>query len=244
MIPMDTIKLRERNPRTITAKAFAKLCASIQRDPQFMEIRPIVVDEEGVILGGNMRFRACQQLGMTELPDSWVIRASKLTPEQRRRFVLVDNAPEGMAGEWDTDILAADFELEELGDLGFDLADVTGDEKYVTKIAPPVYQVTGAKPSLSEMVDAQKTGELMAAIQAADIPDEARSLLVAAATRHTVFHYGNIAEFYAHADPVVKDLMEKSGLVIIDYEKAIENGFVRLSKTLAELTGKGGASNE
>jgi len=119
MIPMDTIKLRERNPRTITAKAFAKLCASIQRDPQFMEIRPIVVDEKGVILGGNMRFRACQQLGMTELPDSWVIRASKLTPEQRRRFVLVDNAPEGMAGEWDDDILAADFDTDELTDLGF-----------------------------------------------------------------------------------------------------------------------------
>lgn len=123
MIPMGSIKLHDRNPRTITEAAFKRLCESIQRDPQFMEIRPIVVDKKGVIIGGNMRFRACQKLGMTELPDNWVIRATKLTPEQRKRFVLVDNAPDGMAGDWDDDILSADYGINELGELGFDMAD-------------------------------------------------------------------------------------------------------------------------
>ena len=117
--PLASIKPNARNPRTISKDAFAKLCESIKRDPQFMVLRPIVVDGEGIIIGGNMRWRACKQLGMEHLPPGWVRRADDLTPEQRKRFMLVDNAPEGMAGEWDDDILAADFDTDELTDLGF-----------------------------------------------------------------------------------------------------------------------------
>ena len=126
-IKLSTLKINDRNPRTIKVDAFQRLCDSIKRDPQFMELRPIVIDEAGVILGGNQRYRACQQLGMTEVPASWVKTAAGLTPEQRKRFVIVDNAPEGMAGEWDFDILATDWEMPELGELGFEklLAELT-----------------------------------------------------------------------------------------------------------------------
>ena len=133
MIPVASLKPNDRNPRTITPAALKKLSKSIERDPTFMELRPIIVDANGVILGGNQRFAACKVLGMTELPSSWVRTAEGLTDAQRKRFVLVDNAPEGMAGEWDLDALLADWQVPELGDLGFDLADLaaslpTGEE--------------------------------------------------------------------------------------------------------------------
>ena len=123
-ISLDTIKPNDRNPRTITGEAFRRLCESIKRDPAFMALRPIVVDAEGIILGGNMRYRACLHLGMTEVPASWIARAEDLTPEQRKRFVLIDNAPDGMAGEWDWDILAADWEVPELEEIGFDVSEM------------------------------------------------------------------------------------------------------------------------
>ena len=115
------IKPNPDNPRTIKDEAFKKLCESIKRDPEFMVIRPIVVDDNGVILGGNMRYRAIQHLGMKEVPDDWVVKASNLTEEQQRRFIIVDNAPTGMAGDWDIDMLANKWDIPELLELGFDL---------------------------------------------------------------------------------------------------------------------------
>jgi DNA modification methylase len=122
---LDDLHPNKHNPRTIQAAAMARLKTSIQRDPQFMTLRPIVHDQDGMILGGNMRWRACKELGMTEIPDAWAVCAADLTEEQRRRFILVDNAPEGMAGEWDWELLADQWEVAELEGLGFDLAELT-----------------------------------------------------------------------------------------------------------------------
>ena len=127
-IDLTTLRPNPRNPRTITDAAFAKLCESIRRDPEFMALRPIVVDEENLILGGNQRHRACRHLGMTAVPASWVVRASDLTEEQRRRFVIVDNAPEGAAGEWDLEVLQGDWDIPDLAALGVDCSGI-GDEK-------------------------------------------------------------------------------------------------------------------
>ena len=123
--PIADLAAEPRNPRTITEEAFAKLCESIQRDPQFMVLRPIVVDALGTVIGGNMRTRACKHLGMTEVPASWVVRAGDLTPEQIKRFVVIDNAPAGMAGDWDWDMLAADWEIPDLEMLGMDVDLIT-----------------------------------------------------------------------------------------------------------------------
>ena len=146
--PIDSLKLLERNPRRITADAFGRLCDSIRRDPQFMRLRPIVVDDDNNILGGNMRWRACKEIGMTELPEGWVVKASGLTAEQRKRFVLIDNAPEGMAGSWDDDILAADFEIPDLQMVGFPLGELgmfDADEK------PPPSLASGDRQPFRQM---------------------------------------------------------------------------------------------
>jgi len=124
MIKIDGLKENENNPRTIQSEAFRRLCASIARDPEFMMLRPIVVDDSGVILGGNMRYRAIKKLGMSEIPDGWVVKASNLSEEQKKRFILVDNSPSGMAGDWDYEVLANGWEMSELETLGFDIDDL------------------------------------------------------------------------------------------------------------------------
>ena len=118
---IDQIKPNPDNPRKIATEAMERLKESIRRDPEFMRLRPIVVDGAGMILGGNQRYAAIQSLGMTEIPDDWVARAEHLTDEQRRRFVIVDNGPEGMSGEWNLELLAADWGDVELEELGLDM---------------------------------------------------------------------------------------------------------------------------
>ena len=123
-ILLSTLHPNPQNPRTITESAFAKLVDSVRAFPRMMELRPIVVDAEGKILGGNMRFRAITEgLGMTECPASWVVKAEDLTPEQVQRFIIADNFP---AGEWDWDSLANGWDLADLKEWGFDEKELLG----------------------------------------------------------------------------------------------------------------------
>lgn len=119
-ISADTIRCYDKNPRKMKPDALQRLCESIERDPQFMELRPIVVDEQGTILGGNQRYRACVHLGMKELPAAWVRQASGLTEEQKKRFILLDNSPQGLAGEWDAELLLEEFQIPEFADWGLE----------------------------------------------------------------------------------------------------------------------------
>lgn len=102
-------------------------------------------------------------------------------------------------------------------------------DEYSRKIEAPIYEVTGDKPAVDELLDESKTEELRAEIMDADIPDDIRRFLLAAAERHTVFRFASIAEFYAHSDAHVQRLMERSALVIVDFDRAIEEGFAKLA---------------
>ncbi len=118
------IKPNPANPRRISEAALERLAESIRRDPEFMAIRPIVVNADGIILGGNQHYEAIKKLGMSEIPDEWVRNAADLPPDKARRFILADNAPSGMAGEWQIDLLLEEYEPPELEELGFDLQDM------------------------------------------------------------------------------------------------------------------------
>jgi DNA modification methylase len=111
------IKVNPKNPRIIKDARFQKLVKSIEEFPEMMKLRPIVVDADGMILGGNMRYKALQHLGFKEIPDEWVKRADELTEEQKKRFIIADNAP---YGEWDWDILANEWDAPKLSDWGID----------------------------------------------------------------------------------------------------------------------------
>ena len=103
------------NPRVLRDEKFAKLKQSIQDFPKMMSLRPIVIDNMGMILGGNMRYRALQELGFKEIPETWVKRAEELTAEEKRRFIIADNIG---FGEWDWDELANSWDADDLGAWG------------------------------------------------------------------------------------------------------------------------------
>ncbi len=109
------------------------------------------------------------------------------------------------------------------------------DNKYTNKIVAPVYEPKGERPPLDALMDRTKTKQLIAEIDAAGIPPDVAEFLRFAAERHTVFNFRQIAEYYCHADATLQDLIERSGMVIIDFKKAIEYGFVHLTEKLGEL---------
>jgi hypothetical protein len=112
------------------------------------------------------------------------------------------------------------------------------DDTYSRAIESPIYEPTGPKPSVDALYSEDRTRELAGEIEAAEgLTDDERRFLLAAAQRHTVFHFGKIAEYYAHADEGVQALMERSALVIIDFDQAIEMGYARLGERVAELYG-------
>jgi ParB-like chromosome segregation protein Spo0J len=249
-VPVASLVPYARNSRTHSAQQVDKIAASIR---EFGFLNPIIVDGQNGIIAGHGRVLAAQKLGLDTLP---VIEAAHLTEAQRRAYVIADNRLALDAG-WDNDLLKV--ELQDLDAQGFDLT-LTGfelgelsdlfagldpdapkeglSENYSRKIEAPIYEITGKCPSVPEMMDRAKTETLQAEIDRAALPDDVRAFLHFAAERHTVFNFRNIAEFYAHADADTQDLMERSALVIIDFDRAIEEGFVQLSQELMTLAGQ------
>lgn len=118
MIKLNSIKPNPNNPRIIRNEKFEKLKRSIEEFPEMMELRPIVVDETNTIIGGNMRFRALQELGKKEVPNNWIKKASELTEDQKKRFVITDNAS---FGEWEWEAIKSDWDLSFVVDWGVDI---------------------------------------------------------------------------------------------------------------------------
>ena len=109
------IKSNPNNPRLIKDHKFKQLVKSIQDFPQMLELRPIVIDENNMVLGGNMRLKACLEAGLTDVP---VIHANNLTEAQKKEFIIKDNIS---FGEHDFDILANEWNIIELDEWGLDI---------------------------------------------------------------------------------------------------------------------------
>jgi DNA modification methylase len=114
-VPINTVKANPNNPRIIKDDKFAKLVKSINEFPQMLNLRPIVVNDDMVVLGGNMRLKACKEAGLKEIP---IIKASELTEQQQKEFIVKDNVG---YGEWDWNDLANNWDEQELQDWGLDI---------------------------------------------------------------------------------------------------------------------------
>ena len=112
---INEIKPNPNNPRIIKDIKFKQLVKSIQDFPQMLELRPIVIDENNMVLGGNMRLKACIEAGLTDVP---VIHANNLSEEKKKEFIVKDNVG---YGEWDWDDLANNWDAQELTDWGLDI---------------------------------------------------------------------------------------------------------------------------
>lgn len=125
MIKLTTIKSNPNNPRVIRDEKFKKLVKSIEEFPKMMALRPMVVNEDMVVLGGNMRLKALKELGYKEVPDEWVKSAKDLTDDEIRRFIIADNVG---FGEHDWELLANEWDAAELADWGLDIPGFEVDE--------------------------------------------------------------------------------------------------------------------
>lgn len=225
----------ERNPRKNDA-AVEDLAESIR---QCGYRARIIVDENNVILAGHTRLKALQLLGWKEAE---VQRELDMPDEMKRKYRLLDNKISEKS-TWDFELL--EWELEDLNfdgyDFGFDLQDLDDidepqeDDKYTDVVNIPQYEPKGECPKISEMLDVTKYNELIAQIEESELPEEVATFLKYAAARHIGFNYKTIADFYAHQDKEIQELMENSALVIIDVDNAIKNGYTQLTKRLDEI---------
>ncbi|NBW19343.1 MAG: hypothetical protein EBR82_66340 [Caulobacteraceae bacterium] len=118
LMKLKDIKPNPNNPRVLRDDKFAKLKQSISEFPKMLSLRPMVIDENNMVLGGNMRLRALQDLGYTDIDDTCVKYAKDLTEEEKQRFIIADNVA---FGEWDWDTLANNWESDQLSDWGLDI---------------------------------------------------------------------------------------------------------------------------
>jgi len=115
LVKITQVRPNENNPRFIKDHKFKKLVTSIKEFPEMLKLRPIVVNSDMVVLGGNMRLKACKEAGLKEV---WILKAEELTEAQQREFIVKDNVG---FGDWDWDLLANEWDTELLEDWGLDL---------------------------------------------------------------------------------------------------------------------------
>jgi hypothetical protein len=237
-LSVNELREYEGNARTHSDKQINQIVESIK---EFGFTNPIL--KQGLsIIAGHGRLAAAKRLGLAKVPT---IELSHLTRAQAKALVIADNQLALNAG-WDEDILKAEIEGLQSLDFNIDLlgfeqsyVDALFDESedeggYTRKIETPDYTPSEIVPEISELFDRSKTDSLLAEIDASDFDESVKGFLRIAAERHTVFNFSKIADFYSHADANVQELMENSALVIIDFDKAIANGFVKLSKSIAD----------
>jgi len=121
---INEIKANPNNPRIIKDDKFKQLVKSIQEFPEMLKLRPIVVNDDMVVLGGNMRLNACKEAGLKEIP---IIKASSLTEQQQKEFIIKDNVG---YGEWDWENIANQWDNEELNDWGLNVPEFKTDVDY------------------------------------------------------------------------------------------------------------------
>jgi hypothetical protein len=122
---ISDIKPNPSNPRIIKDEKFFSLVKSIKDFPKMMELRPIVVDDSMMVLGGNMRLKALKEAGYTEIPKEWVKKAKDLTDDQKKEFIIKDNVG---FGEWDWQDLQANWDTDKLEEWGLDVPEFSGIE--------------------------------------------------------------------------------------------------------------------
>ena len=203
--------------------------------------RSVLVDADDTLIAGNGVFEQAQAMGIptrvieTDGTELVVVKRTDLRTDddKRKLLAMADNATSDNV-EWDMETLQDDFDIDVLADWDINL-NGSGGKKYSRKIEAPIYEPTmEIAPMVSDCINTEKYDKLIAEIEQAEISADDKRLLKLAAARHIVFDYKNIAERYAHADNLVQQLMENSALVIIDFDKAIENGFIKMTKRLQE----------
>ena len=223
----------------------AQINLLVENIKRFGFTNPLLIDENNIIIAGHGRYEAGLKLGFNEFP---CIKVDDLTESEKRALRISDNRVGELAEiDWDNlkeewlNIKEQDKTLEYLTgyneeELSF-LDDEDGssnpdENTYTKKIDVPMYEQQGEQPPLEDLYDTEKYDRLIKLIEESSVSDNIKEFLKLTATRHIKFDYANIAEYYTHTDKETQELMEKLALVIIDFEKAIEEGYIKLREEI------------
>jgi len=234
--------LNENNPRTITDENLEKLKNSIQSFEEMMDIRPIVIDENNVVLGGNMRIRALTELGYKEIPDTWIKRFEGLSEEKKKEFIAKDNIG---FGDWNWEMLNLEWDIEKLAEWGLNTDipewdqgddDEEKENKYSAVVEAPIYEPDeNCTTTLPDCFDDSTYKKIIQQIDdLEDFSDDQIYFLKLAASRFIKFNYSKIADVYSKSDDKFKDMFERLALVIIDFDMAIEKSFLELTESIQQ----------
>ena len=233
----DELVPYEMNAKTHPAEQVRHIANSIK---SFGWTQPIVVDENNVIIIGHGRLMAAKELMLDKVP---VVRRDDLPEDQVNALRLADNKTN--ESPWDfskleQELAAMDIAGVDMGKFGFDdlsIPDASSEttEKYTNAVNVPQYEPSGEKPEITDLVKLDKVDELIADIEASDLPESEKKFLKIAAYRHAVIDFDKVADYYAEASEEMQQLMEDSALVIIDLQNAIADGYAELQDVLDDL---------
>jgi hypothetical protein len=229
-LKVTDIKPNPTNPRVIKDDNFKKLVQSIKNFPEMADVREIVVNEDHVILGGNMRFKAMVTAGWKEVP----VRVVDWPEEKQREFMIKDNVS---GGDWDWDELANSWDKDQLEAWGLDVDKWDNDEEglsddYSQKLGEVVYEPKETNHKISDLIEIEhKFDSDINAIKNEELKELCRARL---SYFHT-FNYSKIADYYAYqATPEEKKVFEKLALVLLDKDQLIEHGFSKIIDSLTD----------
>ena len=236
-VKIDSIKPYLNNAKLHPAEQIEQIKKSIE---QFGMNDPIGIWKDEIV-EGHGRLLALKELNYDEIP---IIRLDHLSDEERKAYILAHNKLT-MNSDFDIDILNEELDdimNIDMSDFGFDLEIEIDDDEYddednpyTTTINIPQYEIRGEEPDIDDLYDNNKTFELIEKIEKSNVSYDQKEFLKKAAQRHLAFNYSKIAEYYAHQDKEMQELMEESALVIIDFNDAIKNGFAELSNDIEEM---------
>lgn len=239
----------KRNYRRHSEKNLSLIGYSLD---EFGAGRSVLADNSGAIIGGNGTLREANKRGIpkriihTNGDELVVVVRDDMSPDdpRRQKLAIMDNSTTDTS-EFDFDLLQTDFSLPDIESFGitvpeFDCVDLQQEEKerishgniYSKKLEGLIYEPTGEQPNLKDLFADEKYKQLLCDIENSNLSDEEKSFLKIAATRHIIFDYHAIAEYYAHSEKEMQELMEHSALVIIDFDNAIKNGFVQIASEI------------
>lgn len=236
------------HPKNVRHGDIGAISESLKAHGQY---RPIVVDKRtNQILAGNHTWKAAKALGWKEISVGFVTTKNE---DEATRILLADNRTTDLATYDDSaladllkELASTDqgldgtlFDGDALDQLLLDLDREPFDDdktsKFSQAVKVPQYEIVGEQPKTTELLDQTRAQQLQKQIEQADLPDDVREFLMFATTRHIVFNYQKIAEFYPHQPAEIQELMEKSVLIIIDADDAIANGYATFDSAIANI---------
>ena len=212
-VKISKVKGNPSNPRIIKNDKFKKLVKSIQEFPEMLKLRPIVVDEDFMVLGGNMRLKASKEAGLKEV---WIEIAEGLSEDQQKEFIVKDNVG---FGEWDWDVLANEWNVLELMDWGVNVPTIKNTELLSKLEYKSMYYEPEETPNikLEDCINLKKYNEKVKALDEFDLTKEQKDVLKIFAYRFIKIDFESVANYYEfNAGDEEKKAIERLRLILVD----------------------------